>query len=153
MSPRARIAALVVFAVLALAAGLTWYFGVPSTDAFAPQTPTLEVGARIYSNHCASCHGAALEGQADWQRRRPDGTLPAPPHDASGHTWHHPDRVLWAVVRNGGGAEAQTGFRSGMPPFAGILTDQEIRAVVTYIRSQWPPDIRARQARINAAAR
>ncbi|MSO71179.1 MAG: cytochrome c [Alphaproteobacteria bacterium] len=153
MSPGLRIAAFVIFALLALTAVLTWRFGPPSTDALSPQAPTLAVGERIYADHCASCHGTKLEGQPDWQRRLPDGTLPAPPHDATGHTWHHSDRELWAVVRNGGGAEGQTRARTSMPAFAGTLSDQDIRAVVAYIKSRWPQEIRERQARINAGQR
>ena len=53
------------------------------------------LGAKIYQARCASCHGAELEGQANWRERGADGILPAPPHDASGHTWHHPDAVLF----------------------------------------------------------
>lgn len=153
MSRGAQIASFVIFALLTLAAALTWRFGPPSTASFSSYTPTLEAGERIYAEHCASCHGVKLEGEADWQRRRADGTLPAPPHDATGHTWHHSDRELWAVVRNGGGAEGQAGGRSSMPPFAGTLSDQDIRAVVSYIKSTWPQEVRERQARINAGKR
>src|SRR5947209_5586307 len=58
-------------------------------------------GARIYAQDCAACHGARLEGQPEWRRRLPNGRLPAPPHDESGHTWHHADRVLFAITKNG----------------------------------------------------
>ena len=43
-------------------------------------------GAQLYAENCASCHGANLEGQADWRSPGPDGRLPAPPHDETGHT-------------------------------------------------------------------
>lgn len=46
----------------------------------------IALGKTVYDASCASCHGAKLEGQPDWRNRRPDGRLPAPPHDASGHT-------------------------------------------------------------------
>lgn len=51
-------------------------------------------GRKLYDQACASCHGAMLEGQPNWRQRKADGRLPAPPHDPSGHTWHHPDAVL-----------------------------------------------------------
>ena len=51
----------------------------------------LATGKAVYERHCAACHGANLEGQPNWRSRDPSGRLPAPPHDASGHTWHHPD--------------------------------------------------------------
>ena len=46
-------------------------------------------GKPIYLTHCASCHGANLEGQADWRIRKSNGRLPAPPHDESGHAPPH----------------------------------------------------------------
>ncbi|MBL4645745.1 MAG: c-type cytochrome, partial [Rhizobiales bacterium] len=46
-------------------------------------------GAVIYAEYCASCHGADLEGQPNWQSPDADGKMPAPPHDQRGHTWHH----------------------------------------------------------------
>ena len=58
-------------------------------------------GARLYAEACASCHGTELEGQPDWMRPLPSGRMPAPPHDASGHTWHHRDDVLFRLVKEG----------------------------------------------------
>ncbi|MEL0022271.1 MAG: cytochrome c, partial [Rickettsiales bacterium] len=45
-------------------------------------------GKSIYKSYCAACHGRSLKGQRNWQVRGPNGKLPAPPHDKSGHTWH-----------------------------------------------------------------
>ena len=50
------------------------------------------LGQKVYGEYCASCHGANLEGQPDWKRRLENGRMPAPPHDESGHTWHHSDQ-------------------------------------------------------------
>ena len=52
----------------------------------------LAQGQRVYVAHCAACHGAQLESQPNWRERGPDGRLPAPPHDASGHTGTTPTR-------------------------------------------------------------
>lgn len=65
-------------------------------------------GKSVYASQCASCHGARLEGQPEWRTRRDDGRLPAPPHDATGHTWHHPDDVLFDIIKNGVGAKLPT---------------------------------------------
>nr|WP_211115548.1 cytochrome c [Arenibaculum pallidiluteum] len=110
-------------------------------------------GAGIYAEHCSACHGAALEGQPDWRSRKPDGRLPAPPHDASGHTWHHSDDQLFRIVKEGTAALAPPGYVSDMPGFSGVLTDRQIRDVLAYIRSTWPSDIQARQQQISRAAR
>lgn len=97
-------------------------------------------GKEIYAAQCASCHGARLEGQPDWRRRLPNGRLPAPPHDESGHTWHHPDAVLVDIVTNGlvPGKTAPEGYESDMPAYGKILSDRDIVAVLAYIKSTWP---------------
>jgi len=95
-------------------------------------------GARIYVQNCAACHGAQLEGQPEWRRRLPNGRMPAPPHDESGHTWHHADRVLFAITKNGMVApNAPKDYQSDMPAFGGKLTDDEIWAALAYIKSYW----------------
>lgn len=106
-------------------------------------------GERIYGQHCASCHGLRLEGQADWRSRKADGRLPAPPHDMSGHTWHHPDEQLFRITKHGLKPPlAPEGYESDMPAFEGVLTDAQIRAVLAFIKSHWPAHIRERQTRL-----
>ena len=107
-------------------------------------------GQSIYAAQCARCHGANLQGQPNWQQRLANGRLPAPPHDASGHTWHHPDAQLFGITKHGLGPYAPAGYQSDMPAFEGTLSDDQIAAVLAYIKSKWPADIRERQARINA---
>ena len=107
------------------------------------------MGRQVYAAQCAGCHGADLEGQPDWRRRLPDGTLPAPPHDASGHTWHHPDRMLFDYTKLGGGALSPPGFKSAMPGLGEVLSDTEIWAVLAFIKSRWPAAIQTRQERLN----
>jgi mono/diheme cytochrome c family protein len=104
-------------------------------------------GKPVYDRHCASCHGAKLEGQPNWQDKLPTGRMPAPPHDVSGHTWHHPDAVLFGITRQGlvPGKYAPPGYQSDMPGFGGVLTDEEIWSVLAYIKSSWPPSIRKAQ--------
>jgi len=73
--------------------------------------------------------------------------LPAPPHDATGHTWHHPDQVLFSITKDGlvPGVTAPTGYESDMPAFKSILSDADITAVLAYIKSTWPAELRAAQ--------
>ena len=98
-------------------------------------------GQALYGEHCASCHGAQLEGQENWRAQNDDGTLPAPPHDETGHTWHHDNRLLFAYTALGGQAALDArgvkGFKSGMPGFAGSMSEEEIWNVLAYIRSTW----------------
>ena len=103
------------------------------------------VGASVYQENCASCHGANLEGQPDWRSPAEDGRLPAPPHDASGHTWHHDGETLFQLTKYGVGALINDpDYASNMPIYDGVLSDDEIIAVLSYIKSTWPDDIRAR---------
>ena len=116
----------------------------------AQPLPDLAVGARLYAEACASCHGTELEGQPDWMRPLPSGRMPAPPHDASGHTWHHRDDVLFRLVKEGVTAVVGGGYESDMPGFAGVLSDEEIRAILAFIKSTWPERQRGYQAAISA---
>jgi mono/diheme cytochrome c family protein len=111
------------------------------------------LGAEVYAAECAACHGAALEGQPDWRSPGPDGLLPAPPHDASGHTWHHDDATLFTLTKHGLAGLMEDAPPSGMPAYANVLTDAEIVAVLSHIKSPWPADVRARHDAINERVR
>ena len=112
----------------------------------------IDKGRAIYARHCASCHGLDLEGQPNWRQRDAEGNLPAPPHDASGHTWHHADKQLIELTKYGLGALlGEKNFKTRMPAYEGVLSDREIVAVLSYIKSRWPGEIRARHDKINAA--
>jgi mono/diheme cytochrome c family protein len=142
-------AAFVIFAVVAVVAYRLWprEAGV-GIDADSPAL--VAQGQAVYAEACASCHGANLEGQADWRIRHADGKLPAPPHDETGHTWHHPDAQLFAITKFGPAAVAGLDdYETDMPAFAGELSDDDIRAALAYIKSTWPAEIRARQDDIN----
>lgn len=146
-------AGMLIFVLVAATAGLALLGHGEQGGADATDTALVALGQGVYTEHCAACHGADLKGEANWRSRRPDGTLPAPPHDETGHTWHHPDAQLFATTKQGGAGVAPPGFKSAMPGFEGTLTDKEIWAVLAFIKSRWPPTIRKRQARINATAR
>nr|WP_245710977.1 c-type cytochrome [Citreimonas salinaria] len=106
-------------------------------------------GQALYAAHCAACHGAELEGQPDWQTRLPSGRFPAPPHDATGHTWHHSDEALFRIVHDGSAAVIGNGYESDMPGFGDILSDEDIRSVLAYIKSTWPERERAYQEEVS----
>jgi len=111
----------------------------------------LALGEKVYQAHCASCHGAKLEGQPNWRSRGADGLLPAPPHDQSGHTWHHPDEVLFRITKYGVAKAANLkDYTSAMPVYEGVLSDEEIIASLSWIKAQWPPSVREKHDQLNA---
>jgi len=120
------------------------------TPANPGDTQQVARGKAVYTQHCAACHGTKLEGQPNWREKLPTGRVPAPPHDASGHTWHHPDSVLFGITKHGlvPGKYAPPKYESDMPAFSGKLSDEEIWAVLAYLKSTWPDKIRAAQAEI-----
>ncbi len=106
-------------------------------------------GEALYAENCASCHGENLEGQPDWRSPDENGVLPAPPHDKTGHTWHHGDKMLFLYTKFGGQALMEArgiSMNSGMPGFRETLSDDEINAILDYIKSTWPERERALQA-------
>ena len=72
-------------------------------------------GGRIYSTHCAACHG-------------PTGVavMPGAPNFARNERLLQPDMMLLASVRTG---------KNAMPAFMGILNDREILDVIAYLRT------------------
>ena len=128
--------------------------GSTGPAALRPDDPqVVAAGKALYERHCASCHGSNLEGQPRWRERDAAGRLPAPPHDASGHTWHHPDDLLFRITRLGiAKASNLKDYDSAMPAFEGVMSDQEIVAVLSWIKAQWPPEIRRHHDEVNAAA-
>lgn len=99
------------------------------------------MGEEVYETHCAACHGFDLEGQPEWQQPYADGSLKAPPHDETGHTWHHSDAYLVESIKLGGARLEPNIGVSAMPAYEDTLTDQQIAAVLAYIKSSWPSEI------------
>lgn len=155
---RARLFGRLILILLILIAGMsawTWWWSPRDLAIDADDVALVELGKRVYATNCAACHGAQLEGQPDWRLRRPDGRLPAPPHDASGHTWHHPDDMLIGMVQEGfqTGRYAPPGYASDMPGYGGILGKREIISSLAYIKSTWPKQQRLLQQRVTRQAR
>ena len=97
-------------------------------------------GRAIFADNCSACHGEAGQGQPEWHVRKEDGTLPAPPLNGDGHTWHHADGLLYRIVSQGGAIFEDPSypmFQSAMPAFGEHLSHGEIVAVLTYIKGLW----------------
>lgn len=154
-APVAVALAIVAVLVSFVAGWGLWRAAAPPATLLVDASPVqVNAGEAIYRQRCASCHGANLEGEPDWRQRKPSGRLPAPPHDDSGHTWHHPDEVLVAITRDGMVPPlAPDGYQSDMPGFGAVLSDEEIRSVLAFIASRWSPRERAHQARVTQAHR
>ena len=123
----------------------------PRAPAWALDDPAeVALGRRVYAGNCASCHGDKLQGQPRRWQPGADGRLPAPPHDPSGHTWQHSDTELHELVAHSVYKFAAPDYRSAMPAFEGRLSEREISATIAYIKSTWPPGVRAYQAAQNS---
>lgn len=105
----------------------------------------LALGRQVYEANCASCHGLHGEGTvADWKQPNQDGSFPPPPHDDTGHTWHHSDAQLYGIVANGGAMP-----NSAMPAFNDILSHEEIVTTLEYIKTFWSKETRTAQAQVS----
>ncbi len=109
------------------------------------------LGKQLYATNCASCHGKNLEGEPNWQTPKADLTMPAPPHNKRGHTWHHNDKLLFDLTKFGLAKYLnQPTYKTSMPFYDGALTDEDIIAVLSYIKSTWPEQVRTRHDKLNA---
>ncbi|MBT8411732.1 MAG: cytochrome c [Octadecabacter sp.] len=147
-----RVAAIIMGAAIAIGVATLWSSTAQTENEalpIMPETVDIVAGEALYAESCAACHGANLEGQADWQVPGEDGLLPAPPHDATGHTWHHTDALLFNYTALGGRemmARMGIEFNSGMPGMADNLSDQDIWNILAFIQSTWPERIQQGQA-------
>ena len=142
-----------------LVGGVIFYFSSPLDKAELgislqhKDRAVVDVGKAIYAENCASCHGVVLEGQANWRQRDVEGYLPAPPHDERGHTWHHPDSYLFLMTKYGIEEMIGKSYPNNMPVFEDKLTDDEIIAALSYIKSTWSGRIQLKHDQINARAK
>jgi hypothetical protein len=103
-------------------------------------------GRTIYAGTARPATARISKAKRDWKSPLPSGRMPAPPHDASGHTWHHPDGAHFRITKEGPAAVVGGGYQSDMSGFGNLRTDEEIRAVLAFIKSTWPERERAYQA-------
>ena len=107
----------------------------------------LLTGQGQYNLRCAHCHGYDGEGQlantiANTQSL---GMNLVPAHDSSGHTWQHPDQLLVRVIKEGISNPLD---QFVMEPYASVMTDDQINAVLAYIKLWWTDDQRAHQKQL-----
>ena len=142
-----------------LVGGVIFYLSLPVNKAEANITlkhedgAIVDLGRTVYAENCESCHGVSLEGHANWRQRDADGYLPAPPHDETGHTWHHPDSYLFLMTKYGIEEMIGKSYPNNMPAYEDKLTDGEIIAALSYIKSTWSVRIQRQHDQINARAK
>jgi hypothetical protein len=79
-----------------------------------------------------------LISKANWTGRSETrmACCPPPPHDGSGHTWHHDRDLLFAITKYGVAEAANLeNYPSAMPALGNVLDDGEIEAVIDWIAS------------------
>lgn len=109
--------------------------------------PVLVLGEYQYNLVCAHCHG--YEGQGQLAESIPQtealGMHTVPAHNADSHVYQHPDQLLIRVIKEG----VQNPLSHfPMPAFEGALTDEQINAILAYIKTWWTDEQRAHQAEI-----
>ena len=105
---------------------------VARPDPVDPDPRRRDRGARLYRDHCAACHGADGEGRLD------DSGAPAYPALAGSHTVTQASAAnLVRIIERGGFAPATPGHPRpyGMPPFAGVLSAEELAALASHLRT------------------
>lgn len=145
-------------AALIMAGGYWGYaqYVVPQAEAQTDLIPyknaqVVAKGQEIYQANCAACHGDNLEGEENWKQPKSSGRMPAPPHDETGHTWHHNDELLFNLTKYGiARLSNNPDYQTDMPVYDGVLSDDQIIAVLAYIKSTWPEEIQQRHDQMNA---
>ncbi|MHB8347514.1 MAG: c-type cytochrome [Acidiferrobacterales bacterium] len=106
----------------------------------------IALGGRLFQADCAPCHGAQAQGHPGWQA--PGGglfTAAAPPLNGTGNVWKRSRAQLIATIVQG--ARLPDGTRV-MPAWKQRLSPSEIRYIVAWFQSLWPPSIYRRRARM-----
>jgi mono/diheme cytochrome c family protein len=106
-------------------------------------------GSEVYARECATCHGANLEGDPNWETKLGDGSNPPPPLNDSGHASHHSDAGMLTILNYG----VNYGKESFMPGYKGILRDDEQMAVLEFIKSKWSEEEFGHQHNLVASVR
>lgn len=121
----------------------------PSHFADADDAALVSRGKQVYAAQCASCHGRFLQGQPLWRLVDADQLRRAPAQDGTGPGWRHSDEELFVAVRDGHFPSEVQDSRSRMPAFGRQIAEDEILAVLAFIKARWPIALRVFQAALN----
>ena len=113
-------------------------------------TVNLKDGHNVFLNNCAACHGVEANGGLPEQPMggmTAEGGFVPPALNGTGHSWHHPDKLLLKIIKNGSFEPT-----SPMRGFKDKLSNDDIHNVLAYIKSLWPKQIRKKHAIMSARA-
>ena len=105
----------------------------PFNNGKPSQSPLLPRGQELFTQHCATCHGANGQGL------QVQGSVALPALAGNRAVTMHNTANLVRIVLAGGYAPSTAGNPRpfGMPPFVHVLNDEDIAAVTSYIRFSW----------------
>lgn len=154
MSRRFWLFGLPLLAISIVAGGAAWTLMAREHPPGDPDdAEQVIVGKAVYGRDCARCHGNDLSGEFGWLKKESEADLSeaeiermlrslddvAPAHDSSGTTWRHDDDTLFSIIKDGP-AVALAKLDSRMPGFHDRLSDDEIWAIVAFLKSRWQDD-------------
>jgi mono/diheme cytochrome c family protein len=140
-----------ILAAVAAGAALALHPEAPPPTHFADadNRALVEKGFELYHRSCVHCHGRRLAGDVLWQVRDKFFGRRAPPLDYSGHAWQHSDEEFFHMTKFGRFSTAPPNPNSQMPAYEPHFSDEEIIALMAYVKSQWPLSLRVSQSLLN----
>ncbi|MHB8256885.1 MAG: c-type cytochrome [Acidiferrobacterales bacterium] len=109
----------------------------------------IALGERLFQADCAPCHGAQAQGHAGWRVPRSGlFTAAAPPLNGTGDAWKRSRQQFVDTIEHGARLPDGTVV---MPAWKDRLSRTQIRYIVAWFQSLWPPQVYRNWARIQAS--
>ena len=148
LGPKGRfVAVAAVIAAGITAASIYWdrWSNETATAADFANPAQVALGHSLYDQHCAFCHGPDLAGKPGWDGDYPKGGRPPLPLDGSGPIARLGDRDLFDIAKFGGQPFSPPTYKNDMPDFEGRLADADLWAIIAFMKSRWPDEVREQQ--------
>lgn len=119
----------------------------PPPPTIPPENTVLARAQYNYNFYCAHCHGYSGDGQgaSSEQHTLSLGYKTVPRHDSQGHTWEHPDQLLYETIKYG--VQSPLNLYP-MTEYGSRLTDDEIWGIIAYIKRFWTPQQQRHQREV-----
>ena len=142
-----KIALRLAFGLSVIATVITYSSESRANHPVNPNNPDqVKSGHSVFQENCVACHGVNLRGPEnpkDFEGLKP------PRLDSNGHASHHGDQFFFNRIKQGSRKDDGKLNEDGMPPFNEALSDQDIWAVIAYIKSTWSKEVRMKQNQKN----